>query len=69
MQEYKQYEEEEQRMKDVEDISILYGTTRYPDPPPDYPTPIEKVKIKPYSKLNSGFMETPQFWMDLVLIG
>lgn len=52
----------------TDDISISYGTKSYPDPPPDNPPAIEKVKIKPYSS-NGGFMETPQFWMDLVLIG
>lgn len=48
---------------------LLYGTKKYPDPAPDYPTPVTKVKIKSYNDDNIGFMETPKFWMDLVLVG
>lgn len=52
-----------------DDISFLYGTKNYPDPLPDYPTPVHKVKIKSYNDNSIGFMETPKFWMDMVLIG
>lgn len=49
---------------------MQYGTKKYPEPAPDYPIPIGKVKIKPYGDaLNVGFMETPKFWMDMILIG
>jgi hypothetical protein len=54
----------------TEDTTKLYGGKLYPDPAPDYPVPISKVKIKPYGdETNVGFMETPKFWMDMVLIG
>jgi hypothetical protein len=37
---------------------------------PDYPTTVDKVKIRPYNgNLSGGFMETPQFWLDLVGVG
>jgi phosphatidylinositol 4-kinase len=46
---------------------LQYGTKSYPDPPPDYPTPVDKVRIKPYGE-TIGFMETPNFWMDIIAI-
>lgn len=55
--------------KKLEDIGFIYGTKEYPNPAPEHPTPVDKVKIKPYHTINGGFMETPQFWMDLVNIG
>lgn len=57
-------------MKDIDDPGLTYGTKKYPTPPPDYPLPVEKVRIRAYNNnAVGGFMETPQFWMDLVSIG
>jgi hypothetical protein len=47
---------------------LQYGTKDYPEPTPEFPTPVSKVKIKPYGE-TIGFMETPNFWMDIIDIG
>ena len=46
-----------------------YGTEAYPDPAPEFPPAIEKVKLKSYNEDDIGFMETPKFWNDLTEIG
>jgi hypothetical protein len=44
-----------------------YGTKAYPDPAPEHPKPISKVRRKCYCE--HGFMETPTFWDDMLNIG
>lgn len=47
------------------DLIALYGTSRYPHP--KNPPIASKVLRKRYCE--HGFMETPQFWDDLIEIG
>ncbi len=60
------HNEEEEPMKKAElDLIALYGTNRYPHP--ENPPLAAKVIMKRYCE--HGFMETPQFWDDLIEIG
>ena len=66
-QQYSKFQQEQEKLNESDDADFCYGTLKYPSPPPDYPVPVNKVKIRPYSTNTvGGFMETPQFWMDLI---
>jgi hypothetical protein len=54
-------------MEESMNYILKYGTRHYPNPMPANPPIIHKVTKKKYCE--HGFMETPQFWEDLIEIG
>lgn len=66
VEEFEQERQEEHRISESSYI-VRYGTKNYPNPLPAHPPTIKHVSRKKYC--DHGFMETPQFWDDLVEVG
>jgi hypothetical protein len=63
MEEFKMIENGQMSVRKI----LAYGTKSYPEPRPELPPTIRKVVKKKYCE--NGFMETPQFWEDLLEVG
>lgn len=57
----------EQRKSDLQNYILKYATRHYPHPPPSSPPTVSRIAHKRYC--DHGFMETPQFWEDLIEVG